>query len=222
MSPNPYSIVVLISGNGSNLQAIIDQVESGKINAKISAVISNRADVYGLERAKKAGIQAEYLDHGLFESREKFDRELQVLIDKYQPDLVVLAGFMRILSDAFVEHYHGRLINIHPSLLPAYRGLHTHKRALQDFSKGKIKNHGASVHFVIPELDAGTVIVQGVVPIETDDTEASLANRVHQVEHIIYPEAVKWLAEGMLRLESKKLFLDDELMMEPKKINFSE
>ena len=183
---NAYKIVVLISGNGSNLQAIIDQIETGNINAEISAVISNRADAYGLKRAEKAGIANEFLDHKAFDSRESFDKELRKSIDKYEPDLLVLAGFMRILTDAFVEHYHGRMINIHPSLLPLYRGLHTHRRALAD----KQIEHGASVHFVIPELDAGVVIMQGIVAVEPDDTEDTLAERVHVIEHFIYPKTV--------------------------------
>ena len=202
-----YKIIVLISGNGSNLQKIIDQVESGNIKAEISAVISNRADAYGLQRAEKANIPTITLDHTQFTDREAFDQSLAQIIDSFSPNLIVLAGFMRILSDPFVEQFQNKLINIHPSLLPKYKGLHTHKRALED----KQKEHGASVHFVIPELDAGNVILQGVVPIKEDDTEESLANRVHQIEHIIYPKAVKWLVEG------KKLSLDEppKIYLEP-------
>jgi len=202
-----YKIIVLISGNGSNLQKIIDQVESGNIKAEISAVISNRADAYGLQRAEKANIPTITLDHTQFTDREAFDQSLAQIIDSFSPNLIVLAGFMRILSDPFVEQFQNKLINIHPSLLPKYKGLHTHKRALED----KQKEHGASVHFVIPELDAGNVILQGVVPVKEDDTEESLANRVHQIEHIIYPKAVKWLVEG------KKLSLDEppKIYLEP-------
>ena len=187
-----YKIVVLLSGNGSNLQKIIEQIESGEIKAEICAVISNRADAYGLERAEKAHIHNLVLEHTHFSDRESFDQSLAQIIDSYEPDLIVLAGFMRILSTTFVEHFKGKLINIHPSLLPKYKGLHTHKRALEN----KDVEHGATVHFVIPELDAGEIILQGVVPVKAGDNEESLAKRVHQIEYIIYPKAIKWLAEG--------------------------
>ena len=187
-----FRLVVLISGNGSNLQAIIDQIESGVIKAEISAVISNRADAYGLKRAEQANIDTVVLDHTQFTDRQAFDESLAQIVASYNPDLVVLAGFMRILSDSFVEQFSGKLINIHPSLLPKYKGLHTHKRALED----KQQEHGASVHFVIPELDAGTVILQGIVPVKADDTEETLAERVHKIEHTIYPKAIQWLVEG--------------------------
>jgi len=187
-----YKIVVLLSGNGSNLQKIIDEVSSNNIKAEISAVISNRADAFGLQRAKTANIPTVTLEHTNFSDRESFDASLAQIIESYQPDLIVLAGFMRILSEGFVEKFAGKLINIHPSLLPKYKGLHTHKRALENNDK----EHGASVHFVTPELDSGQVIIQGVVPIKPDDNEKSLAKRVHQVEYIIYPQAIRWLAEG--------------------------
>ena len=206
MPSKPFSIVILISGNGSNLQAIIDQITDQHNNnsaTKISAVISNRPNAYGLERAKKAGIPTESLDHTQFNSREAFDLQLAKRIDQYQADLVVLSGFMRILSDGFVKKYQGRLINIHPSLLPAYKGLHTHKRALED----KVKEHGASVHFVIPELDAGSVIIHGIVPVKKNDDEESLRKRVHLVEHLIYPMAIKWLAEDALPKKLVKFHL---------------
>ncbi len=200
-----YKIVVLISGSGSNLQAIIDQIDAGEINAKIAAVISNRADAYGLQRARKAGITTEILEHTRFDSREAFDESLAKRIDAYQPDLIVLAGFMRILSNAFVEKYPGKIINIHPSLLPKYKGLHTHKRAIEAGDK----QHGASVHFVIPELDAGTVIMQGIVPVKTDDNEATLSQRVHQIEHIIYPKTIKWLLDGSLKLTADRHIIEN-------------
>ena len=187
-----YKIVVLLSGKGSNLQKIIDDISSGNIKAEISAVISNRAGALGLQRAKTANISTVTLEHTHFSDRESFDASLAQIIESYEPDLIVLAGFMRILSDGFVEKFAGKLINIHPSLLPKYKGLHTHKRALENNDK----EHGASVHFVTPELDSGQVIIQGVVPIKPDDTEDSLAQRVHQIEYIIYPQAIKWLAEG--------------------------
>ena len=189
-----FPIVVLISGSGSNLQAIMDHIEANKLNAKISAVISNRADAYGLERAEKAGVNNIVLDHTHFLDRESFDQSLAQIIDSYEPKLIVLAGFMRILSDPFVEQFKGKLINIHPSLLPKYKGLRTHKRALED----KQKEHGASVHFVIPELDAGEIITQGIVPVKADDSEETLADRVHQIEHIIYPKTVEWFIQGKI------------------------
>lgn len=203
-----FKLVVLISGNGSNLQKIIEQIETGAINAEISAVISNRPDAYGLKRAQQANIPTVVLDHTQFTDREAFDQSLAQIVDSYNPNLVVLAGFMRILSDSFVEQFSNRLINIHPSLLPRYKGLHTHKRALED----KQQEHGASVHFVIPELDAGTVILQGVVPVKANDTEETLAERVHKIEHIIYPKAIQWLVEDRELSPEKpvKVFLEEE------------
>ncbi len=216
--PAPYSIVVLISGNGSNLQVLLDQIDSGEINAKVVAVISNRTKAFGLERAKKSNVPTAALDHTDFASRESFDQELRETIDSYDPNLIVLAGFMRILSDDFVKHYQGRLINIHPSLLPAYKGLDTHSRALEDYKKGLIKEHGASVHFVIPELDAGTVLLQGIVPILENDTIDSLKQRVHKTEHSIYPKAIKWLAQGRLKYVNKKVYFDNKELTKPERI----
>ena len=206
-----FKLVVLLSGKGSNLQAIIDQIDAGKLNAEISAVISNRADAYGLKRAENIGIDNIVLDHSHFLDRESFDQSLAQIINSYSPDLVVLAGFMRILSDSFVEQFEGKLMNIHPSLLPKYKGLNTHKRALENGDK----EHGASVHFVIPELDSGAVIVQGIVSVKDDDTEATLANRVHQIEHLIYPKAINYLAEKNLEYKKGQVFLNNELLKEP-------
>lgn len=217
MTSSPYSIVVLVSGNGSNLQAIIDQIDTKEIKAEISAVISNRPDAFALERAEKAGIPNIVLEHSQFIDRESFDESLAQIIDSFSPDLVILAGFMRILSDGFVEKFQGKLINIHPSLLPKYKGLHTHKKALENNDN----EHGASVHFVIPELDAGAVLIQGIVPVESNDTEESLAERVHQMEHVIYPNAVEWLVNGDVQIKDNKVFLNDKLLLEPVKINSS-
>ncbi|XLY86770.1 phosphoribosylglycinamide formyltransferase [Ectopseudomonas mendocina] len=202
----PCNVVVLISGSGSNLQALIDSVARGENPARIAAVISNRADAYGLQRAKQAGIATELLDHKQFDGREAFDAALIQAIDAHQPDLVVLAGFMRILTPGFVQHYAGRLLNIHPSLLPKYKGLHTHQRALEA-GDGE---HGCSVHFVTEELDGGPLVVQAVLPVMADDTAESLASRVHQQEHKIYPLAVRWFAEGRLRLGAQGAMLDGE------------
>ncbi|MEE1867044.1 MULTISPECIES: phosphoribosylglycinamide formyltransferase [Pseudomonas] len=206
MPSKTCDVVVLLSGTGSNLQALIDSVRTGDSPVRIRAVISNRADAYGLQRARDAGIDTAVLDHKAFDGREAFDTALVELIDGYQPQLVVLAGFMRILSAGFVRHYHGRLLNIHPSLLPKYKGLHTHQRALEA-GDGE---HGCSVHFVTEELDGGPLVVQAVIPVELDDTPESLAQRVHRQEHQIYPLAVRWFAEGRLRLGEHGALLDGQ------------
>lgn len=193
---------MLISGNGSNLQAIIDHSQTG--GYQLCAVISNRADAYGLQRAASAGIATGVLDHKAFASREAFDAQLMQEIDAYRPDLVVLAGFMRILSTGFVQHYAGRLLNIHPSLLPAYKGTHTHQRVL-DAGESR---HGASVHFVTPELDGGPVIRQAVIDVQADDNKDTLAQRVAIEEHKIYPEVITWFAHGRLQLDAQGALLD--------------
>lgn len=198
------NIVVLISGNGSNLQAIIDACKQKKINATIRAVFSNKADAFGLERAREADIPAHALTADLFASREAFDHELMQEIDAYAPDLVVLAGYMRILSPAFVAHFAGRLINIHPSLLPKYPGLHTHRQALENGDT----EHGTSVHFVTDELDGGPVILQAKVPIFEGDTEADITDRVQTQEHAIYPLVVSWFTEGRLAMRDNRAWLD--------------
>lgn len=201
----PCNAVVLISGSGSNLQALIDS--QGEDNPlRIRAVISNRADAYGLTRAQNAGIATQVLDHKAFADREAFDCALIEAIDGFRPDLVVLAGFMRILTPAFVRHYSGRLLNIHPSLLPKHKGLNTHQRALD----AQDPEHGCSVHFVSEELDGGPLIIQAVVPVEPGDTAETLALRVHMQEHRIYPTAVRWFAEGRLRLAAEGALLDGE------------
>ncbi len=197
VSPSPIRLVVLISGNGSNLQAIIDNIANENLPAQIVAVISNKASAYGLERAKKAGIKHHVLSYNDFTDREHYDLALKNLIDEYQPDLIILAGFMRILSDEFVQHYSQKMMNIHPSLLPKYKGLNTHQRALDAGEK----EHGCSVHFVTTELDDGPVILQAIVSIEDNDTAETLATRVHQQEHRIYPEAIRLFAEKKLKLK---------------------
>ena len=214
MSKEPLSLVVLISGSGSNLQAIIDAAAS-ELPAKVAAVISNRDDAYGLERARSAGIETRVLDHKPHSSRESYDQALIELIDSFQPGLVILAGFMRILSPLFVQHYQGRLLNIHPSLLPKHKGLHTHQRALE---AGETV-HGASVHFVTEELDGGPVVLQAQVPVETGDTEETLAARVLKQEHIIYPQVVCWFAEGRVAMNSTQLMMDGKPLNSPVVIN---
>lgn len=179
-------IVVLISGSGSNLQAIMDSIDAGQINGRIEAVLSNKAEAYGLERARNSNIPTLVLKHTDFDSRESFDQAMIKQIDTYQPDLIVLAGFMRILTAEFVRHYNGRMFNIHPSLLPKYKGLHTHQRAIDAGDK----EHGCTVHFVSEELDGGPLAIQGKVSIDPEDTSESLQQKVHKVEHIIYPQAV--------------------------------
>ena len=206
--PGTCDVVVLLSGTGSNLQALIDSDDVKASPANIRAVISNRADAYGLQRAKDAGIDTRVLDHKAFEGREAFDAALIEVIDEFKPQLVVLAGFMRILSAEFVRHYQGRLLNIHPSLLPKYKGLHTHQRALEA-GDGE---HGCSVHFVTEELDGGPLVVQAVIPVESDDSPHSLAQRVHAQEHRIYPLAVRWFAEGRLSLDEQGALLDGQLL----------
>ncbi|WP_120785176.1 phosphoribosylglycinamide formyltransferase [Marinobacterium aestuarii] len=197
-------IVVLLSGSGSNLQALIDATQSGRINGRIVAVISNKPGVRGLERARDAGIDALLLDHTQHESREAFDGALQALIDQQEPDLIVLAGFMRILTADFVRHYLGRMFNIHPSLLPKYKGLHTHQRAIEAGDS----EHGCTVHFVTPELDGGPLILQAAVPIAADTSIESLQQQVQVREHDIYPLAVEWFCAERLTLEATGVTLD--------------
>ena len=181
------TVVILISGRGSNMMSIVKAMQEDNLPINIAAVISNRPNVAGLNFAQQAGIHATAIDHKNFQSRELFDQALAQEIDKYNPDLVVLAGFMRILTEEFVDHFAGRLINIHPSLLPKYKGLNTHQRAIDAGDK----EHGASVHFVTAELDDGPVVLQKHVAILDDDTANTLAARVLEQEHILYPEAIK-------------------------------
>lgn len=197
-------LVVLISGEGSNLQALIDACQQGKIAARIAAVISHRADAYGLTRAAAAGIEAKTLNPADFASRRDYDRALAALIDRYPPAVIVLAGFMRILTSAFVARYAGRILNVHPSLLPRYPRLHTHRQALANGDA----EHGTSVHFVTDELDGGPVILQARVPIFAQDDEQILAQRVKTQEHAIYPLVINWLLTGRLSLRDNVAWLD--------------
>lgn len=185
-------IVILISGRGSNMEAILRAASAEHWPAQIVAVISNKAQAAGLATASAAGIAARVVEHVAYPDREKFDQSLSAVIDEYSPDLVVLAGFLRILTPEFVVHYHGRLLNIHPSLLPSFPGLDTHHRAIE----AGVKFHGATVHFVTPELDHGPIIEQAVVPVLDTDTEDTLAARVLEQEHVIYPRAVRDFIEG--------------------------
>ena len=199
--------VILISGRGSNMEALIAARDGGALPVDIAAVLSNRPDAAGLATAAAAGIAACCIDHQAFAGRDAFDAALADCIDGFAPDLVVLAGFMRILGDEFVRRYAGRLMNIHPSLLPAFPGLHTHRRALAE----GVRIHGCTVHFVTPALDHGPVIIQAAVPVLDRDDEATLAGRVLRQEHRIYPQAVRWFAEDRLRLEDGRVRLAAEL-----------
>jgi phosphoribosylglycinamide formyltransferase-1 len=204
-------IVVLISGTGSNLRAIAEQARSGELPVEIRAVISDRPDAAGLAWAATAGIATLALLPRDFPDRAAFDRALADAVQRYEPGLVVLAGFMRILGAEFVDRFAGRLVNIHPSLLPKYRGLHTHRRALEAGER----EHGASVHFVTRELDGGPVVIQARVPIRNDDDEASLAARVLAEEHRIYPECIGWFAAGRLQLRDGAVLLDGRVLASP-------
>lgn len=189
-------IVILISGRGSNMEAIVDACAAERWPATVAAVISNRPEARGLQFAASRGIAVEAVDHKQHETREAFDAELARVIDKYTPDLVVLAGFMRILTARFVEHYAGRMINIHPSLLPAFPGLHTHRRAIE----AGCKLAGATVHYVTTELDHGPIVIQAVEPVRPDDTEDTLSQRILAKEHVIYPRAVRWIVSDELEV----------------------
>jgi phosphoribosylglycinamide formyltransferase-1 len=190
-------IVVLVSGRGSNLAAVHQRCVAEGWPARVVAVVSNRAEAGGLAYAAEQGIATAVVDHRVHAMRQAFDDALARVVDGFSPDLVLLAGFMRILSAVFVRRYEGRLLNIHPSLLPAFPGLHTHRRALA----AGCKVAGATVHFVVPEVDHGPIVLQGVVPVHPGDDEPVLAARVLATEHVIYPLAVRWFVEGQLRIE---------------------
>ena len=190
-------IVILISGRGSNMEAVVRACAAEGWPARVAAIISNRPDAAGLEFARQQGIPAEAVDHRAFAQRSDFDEALAAAVDRHQPDLVVLAGFMRVLGASFVQRYQGRLLNIHPSLLPSFPGLHTHQRALQ----AGCKIAGATVHFVTAELDHGPMVVQAAVPVLPGDDEAALSARVLRAEHHIYPLAVRWFVQGLLQME---------------------
>ncbi len=201
-------IVVLISGGGTNLQAIIDACTDSTYPAEVVAVVSNKADAYGLTRAENSDIATISLSHKEFDSREDYDQALIKKIDAFDADLIVLAGFMRILTPDFVQHYQGKLLNIHPSLLPKYQGLNTHQRAIDAGDEV----HGVSVHFVTEELDGGPVILQAKVPVFEGDTSDDLAARVHEQEHRIYPLVVKWFAEKRLEMQGDNAVLDGNVL----------
>ncbi|GLW36794.1 phosphoribosylglycinamide formyltransferase [Pectobacterium actinidiae] len=198
------NIVVLISGHGSNLQALIDACKNGRLKGKIAAVFSNNAEAYGLERAQSADIPTCVLNPKDFADRAAFDAALANEIKQYEPALVILAGYMRILSPEFVAQFAGKMLNIHPSLLPKYPGLHTHRKALENGDR----EHGTSVHFVTDELDGGPLILQAKVPVFSDDTEESLSERVKTHEHTIYPMVINWFLNGRLVMRDNEAWLD--------------
>lgn len=201
------NIVILISGRGSNMEAIVRAAQAEKWPARISAVISNRADAAGLAFAESHGIPTAIVPSKQFSSREDFDAALMAEIDRHAPDVVALAGFMRILTEPFVEHYAGRMVNIHPSLLPSFRGLHTHRQALD----AGVRVHGATVHFVTYELDGGPILAQAAVPVLPDDDEDRLAARVLAQEHVIYPRALRWMVDGRAQLENGRLRVEPDI-----------
>jgi phosphoribosylglycinamide formyltransferase-1 len=202
---------ILISGSGTNLQAFIDRVAGAALDLELSVVLSNKSDAFGLVRAQDAGIPTCCIEHGQFANRDAFDRAIAEKLDEWQPDLLILAGFMRILSAGFVEHYAGKILNIHPALLPAYSGLDTHQRVLDAGDKW----HGSTVHFVTEELDGGPRILQGRLPVGDCDSAKALAARVQSIEHQIYPEAAGWVGEGRVELRNGKTWIDGVQADEP-------
>jgi phosphoribosylglycinamide formyltransferase-1 len=207
----PLRLAVLISGNGSNLQAIIDAIESGRLDAEVRVVVSNDPQAYGLERAARHRIATRVVDNNDFEDRASFDAALQTCIENSAPDYLVLAGFMRILGASFIDAFADRILNIHPSLLPAYKGLDTHQRALDNGES----RHGVSIHLVTAELDGGPVILQGDYAIEPGDTAADLQHKGHRLEHSMYPRVLYWLANGELRIDEGRLFYHQQALDAP-------
>ena len=205
MTDQPLSMVVLVSGAGSNLQAILDAIDAG-LPAQVAAVISNRPQALALTRAASRNIPTRVIDHRDFSHRDEFDARLDSLLDELNPQLVALAGFMRVLGDPLVRRWHGRMLNIHPSLLPDYRGLHTHRRVLEAGEQW----HGCSVHYVTAELDGGPVVARARLEVQADDDEATLKSRVHHCEHALYPKVIDWVARGRLRLVQDTPVLDDK------------
>jgi phosphoribosylglycinamide formyltransferase 1 len=211
-------MVVLISGTGRNLQAILEALRAGRIHGEVSAVISNNPDAAGLAHARTAGVSTAVVNHRDYPDRDTFDMALSAEIDRHAPDFVILAGFMRILGSDFVQRYRGKLLNIHPSLLPKYPGLQTHARALAEGEAW----HGASVHFVTEAVDGGPVILQGRVPVQGNDTVDTLAERVmREVEQVIYPEALAWASAGRLQMRGNEVVLDGRVLTEPLLLNGS-
>lgn len=208
---SPLSLAVLISGNGSNLQAIIDAIEAGRLDARIRLVLANDPAAFGLERAARHGIATQVIDHRDYASREAFDAALLDCLQSLDPDFIVLAGFMRILGGDFVRAFAGRILNIHPSLLPAYKGLDTYRRALAN----REPRHGVSIHLVTAELDDGPVLLQGDYPVEAGDDAESLQRKGHGLEHAMYPRLLQWLAEGRITIDGNRIFHDRKPLSAP-------
>ena len=217
-TPPRLKLAVLISGEGSNLQAILDACASGALSAEVCTVVSNRADARGLRRGMAAGVPIHTILATGGTTREDYDAALRIVIERHAPHLILLAGFMRILSDGFVRHFRGRLLNVHPALLPKHRGLHTHRRAL---AAGE-REHGCSVHFVTEELDGGPVIAQAKVAVKANDTEQTLAARVRQREHVLYPLVVRWFAEDRMRLGANHVLFDGQPLSAPRVFGINE
>jgi len=205
-------LAVMISGSGSNLQAIIDAIEAGKLDASINLVVSNNPDAYGLQRAQIHGLQTAVLDHHDYASRELFDAALRRKLESVAPDYILLAGFMRILSPAFIKAFENRILNIHPSLLPSYKGLNTHQRALDNDES----SHGVSIHLVTAELDDGPILLQAAYPINAEDSVQDLQTRGHRLEHLMYPQLLRWISEGKLNIDSEgRIYYDQALLEQP-------
>ncbi len=207
----PPRLAILISGNGSNLQSIIDAIEKGFLRASISLVLSNNPDAYGLTRATRHGIATRVLDHHDFANREAFDEALREILDAVSPDLIVLAGFMRILGRAFIDAFPGRILNIHPSLLPAYKGLNTHQRALDN----QETRHGVSIHLVTAELDDGPVLLQGSYPIEPGDIAEDLQRKGHRLEHQMYPQLLQWFSDNRIHIDQGTVYFEQQPLKAP-------
>ncbi len=209
------SIVVLVSGNGSNLQSIIDSIDAGQINTSISAVISNNPDAFGLTRARNHAIESRVIDHRLYDSRESFDQALQHCIQQFEPDYIVLAGFMRILGSALIQANKNKILNIHPSLLPTYKGLNTYQRAMDN----RESEHGVSIHIVTDELDDGPVLMRGRYAIERGDTVTDLQHKGHRLEHRMYPKILQWLGEKKLQIGENRVEFEQRTLQEPIEFN---
>ena len=207
----PLKLAVLISGNGSNLQSIIDSIDSGQLNAEIKAVVSNDRQAYGLLRATRNGLHTWVLDHQEYQDRNQFDDVLQHYLEAVDPDYIVLAGFMRILGPGIIQAFENKILNIHPSLLPAYRGLNTHQRVLDN----REKEHGVSIHLVTAKLDDGPIILQASYPVEAGDKAADLQRRGHRLEHKMYPLVLQWLSDRRLVIEGGKLYYENSPLENP-------
>ena len=205
------SLVVLISGNGSNLQSIIDSIDAGQVNANLKAVISNNPDAYGLRRAKNHAIETRVIDHRFYDSRDSFDQALQQCIDEFAPDYIVLAGFMRILGSALIQANKNKILNIHPSLLPNYKGLNTYQRALNNLET----EHGVSIHVVTTELDDGPVLLRGRYTIESNDSATELQHKGHSLEHRMYPIVLQWLGEKKLQIDEHRIEFEHQILQQP-------